>query len=93
MLGSRWVAEFFGSRFDTPGVSLMLRALGSSRTREPCDRVLSLPCGFHMVAEPFGSVPLHEVWEVESVPHSGHLEARRGLVQSRTIPAPEGRPV
>ena len=27
----------------------MLRALGSSRTREkePCDRVLSLPCGFH----------------------------------------------
>ena len=31
----------------------MCRALGSSRTREkePCDRVLSLPCGFHMVAE------------------------------------------
>ena len=27
----------------------MCRALGSSRTREkePCDRVLSLPCGFH----------------------------------------------
>ena len=31
----------------------MCRALGSSRTREkePCDRVLSVPCGFHMVAE------------------------------------------
>ena len=29
----------------------MCRALGSSRTREkePCDRVLSLPCGFHKV--------------------------------------------
>ena len=28
----------------------MCRALGSSRTREkePCDRVLSLPCGFHI---------------------------------------------
>ena len=53
MLGSRWVAEFFGSRFDTPRVSLMCRAFGSSRTREKeaCDRVLSLPCFFHMVAE------------------------------------------
>ena len=31
----------------------MCRALASSRTREkePCDRVLSLPCGFHMAAE------------------------------------------
>ena len=30
---------------------------------------------------------------VESVPHSGHLETRRGLVQSRTIPTPEGGPL
>ena len=32
----------------------MCRALGSSRTREkePCDRVLSLPCGFHTHAQP-----------------------------------------
>ena len=36
----------------------MCQALGSSRTREkdPCDRVLSLPCGFHMVAELPGAV-------------------------------------
>ena len=35
----------------------MCRALGSSRTREkePCDRVLTLPCGFHTLAELIGS--------------------------------------
>ena len=42
----------------------MCRALGSSRTREkePCHRVLSLPCGFHTNAgsePPGGSTIMH----------------------------------
>ena len=38
---------------DEPAKALETKKIGSSRTREkePCDRVLSLPCGFHMVAE------------------------------------------
>ena len=50
----------------------MCRALGSSRTREkePCDRVLSLPCGFHI-----GSVTAESCNRTARLDKSGKLRS------------------
>ena len=59
----------------------MCQALASSRTREkkPCDRVLSLPCGFYMVAELPGAATAktraEETGKVFEEANRGQLEA------------------
>ena len=66
----------------------MCRAFGSSRTREkePCDRVLSLPCGFHTG----GSLPaLSQVTLPVHPPHPFTYLAASWKVDVEHAPAPD----